>query len=246
MGPRNQPTLVEQRSRKLYELLADELARDIVSGRVAPEETLAAEQELAERFGVSKPVVRAAIQELGSAGLVRIRHGKRTIVTERHEWDVLRGMVQTAMREEGRTSQLVRDLYQMRQVIEPQAAAWATALATESELEHLQDIVHRMAATPAGGDPVAAFLEADEEFHMAIARASQNLFLGAMLQALRGVIATSWAESQTEERDLETLRAQHTAIAEAIVRRDETAAADAMRRHIIWALERELTPASEA
>jgi DNA-binding FadR family transcriptional regulator len=227
-------------SPKLHELLADRFARDIVAERLATGEFLPPEPELAKIYDVSKSVVRTAIQHLAAAELVHIRHGKRTRVAPSAEWDVLNERVQTSLREEGRGDDLIRDLYQVRLVIEPEAAAWSARNATDGEKQAIQEIVERMKKASVAPDPVTAFLELDRTFHAAVAEASKNLVLCAVMRALHNVVTISWIRSSIGIDDLEPLLRQHAAIARAITLRSEAEAAKAMGRHLRWAAKREL------
>ena len=77
-----------------------------------------------KRFGVSRTVARETVQALAMLGLVRVQHGKRTEVCPPEDWDILSAVVQEALRREGKAEPLLRDLYEFRLLIEPQAAAW--------------------------------------------------------------------------------------------------------------------------
>lgn len=227
-------------SPKLFQLVFVELARDIVSGRVSPGEELQSEQLLAERFEVSKPVVRAAIQDLESCGLIRVRHGKRSVTTPSREWDLLDESVQEAYRLEGLASELVESLFELRGIFEPPVAALAADRATAEDLAEIERLVEQMERSIAGGDPVASFLLDDRDFHAAIALASKNHLVVATLRALRNVVTTSWTASPVEVGDLGTLLLQHREICDAISRHDGAAASEAMSRHLRWARLRDL------
>ena len=69
-------------------------------------------------------MARETVQALAMLGMVNIQHGKRTEVCPPEEWDILSATVQEAMRREGKAEPLLRDLYEFRLLIEPQAAAW--------------------------------------------------------------------------------------------------------------------------
>jgi DNA-binding FadR family transcriptional regulator len=231
-------------SPKLHQLVVQQLARDLVSGRIMVGDELPPELGLAERFEVSKPVIRAAIQDLESCGMLRTRHGKRTIVTPRQEWEILDERIQMAFREENLAGELISSLYELRQMFEPQVAEWAAERADDADREYLGQLMERMTDSLTQSDPVTAFLVDDREFHAAIAQASKNLLVSATMKALHNVVTTSWATSVVGQSDLAALLAQHTEIAEAIGRRDGTGAHEAMARHLTWAMRRELAPAT--
>ena len=73
-------------------------------------------------------------------GMVNIQHGKRTEVCPPEEWDILSATVQEALRREGKAEPLLRDLYEFRLLIEPQAAAWMAEHGTADELDELDEL----------------------------------------------------------------------------------------------------------
>lgn len=226
-------------SPKLHQLLSQQFARDIVAERLPAGTQLPAEPELATTYGVSRPVVREAMRELAAAGLVHTRHGKRTLVMSRSDWDVLSSLVQQALREEGRADEFVHDLYELRCVLEPHAAAWSACRASTTQRDDLRTLLRAMEDTLDSTDPVTAFLDSDRSFHAAIAQAAENRVLLAVLRALHNVVTTSWIRSTVTRDDLPTLLAQHAAIATAIIDGAESEAAEAMQEHLKWAMERE-------
>jgi DNA-binding FadR family transcriptional regulator len=225
---------------KLHELLARELAVEIVSGRIAAGAPIPSEPALVDEAGVSKPVVRAAIQDLAGAGLVKIRHGARTVVRPEADWNVLSRRVQHAFHAAGRSREIVRDLHAVRGAIEPHAAAWCAEHARDDDRRAIQRALDGMAARETEDDAVMRFLERDQEFHVAIAVGSENLVLAALMRSLRNVVLDTSSLSGIELGDLDSLYAQHEAIAGAIAARDAAAAFDAMHTHLTWARGRDL------
>ena len=110
--------------RRLSHQLATLLAAEIVSGRIEVGQAFPSAEEIVTRFGVSRTVARETVQALAMLGLVFVQHGKRTEVCPPEDWDILSSVVQEALRREGKAEPLLRDLYEFRILIEPQAAAW--------------------------------------------------------------------------------------------------------------------------
>ncbi len=98
-------------------------------------------------------------------GLVHVQHGKRTEVCPPEDWDILSAIVQEALRREGKAEPLLRDLYEFRLLIEPQAAAWMAEHGTASELDELARLVDRRWSGSSTTDAVAwpSVMEADRE-----------------------------------------------------------------------------------
>ena len=77
-------------------------------------------------------------------GLVRVQHGKRTEVCPPEDWDILSSVVQEALRREGMAEPLLRDLYEFRLLIEPQAAAWMAEHGSAEDIARLGEIAATM------------------------------------------------------------------------------------------------------
>ena len=169
-----------------------------MSGRIGVGEAFPSSEEIVNRFGVSRTVARETVQALAMLGLVSIQHGKRTEVCPQEEWDILSSIVQEALRREGTAEPLLRDLYEFRLLIEPQAAAWMA--------EHGSDAATSTSSVaPRGGDgearadeaaPVADVMAADRSFHDLVARASENRVVAAVSRDIREMIGTLWGFSQ--------------------------------------------------
>lgn len=237
----------ELREPRLRERLAVRLACEIVSGRMEPGAAFPSAEDIVQRFGVSRTVARETVHTLSMLGLVLVQHGKRTEVLPSEEWDILSGVVQEALRREGRVGPLLRDLYEFRLLVEPDAARLMADRASDrevAELERLARLMNELAETtegdPAhGADP--AFHAADWDFHHLVARASGNSLLGAVIRDIREVLATLWSVSHLGPDEIQRVAEYHARIASAVARRDPEGAASAMRDHLAWASTLDLT-----
>jgi DNA-binding FadR family transcriptional regulator len=223
---------------KLHERVAVRLCREIVSGRMPAGTTLPAELKLVEENAVSKTVIRETMQLMAAAGLVRIQHGKRTVVQPSSEWDILSRLVQEGFRDEGLAGDLVQELYEVRKVFEPQAAAWSAERATEDARQEIVRIVDMMADSSDRG-AMRRLLDFDLEFHLAVASATGNRVLRAILRDCHEVLTLNWALSDPGDDTATEIIAQHRRVAEAIARGDGQVAAQAMREHLEWAADRD-------
>jgi DNA-binding FadR family transcriptional regulator len=220
---------------RLSQQLSTLLAAEIVSGRIAAGDVFPSSEEIVNRFAVSRTVARETVQTLAMLGMVNIQHGKRTEVRPAGDWDILSPTIQQAMRREGEAQALLDDLYEFRLLIEPQAAAWMAQHAAPEDLAQLGALVERMEAHSRPQVSVTDVLEADRAFHELVARASHNRVLAAVSRDIREVIETLWDLSHLEPADAARLAEQHRRIADAVLARDATAAAAAMREHLQWA-----------
>src|SRR5439155_15410669 len=169
------------------------ICREIVSGSLPPCSMVPSEPELLASYGVSKTVVRETVQALAALGLVRVQHGKRSVVLPQSEWNILSLPVQEAYRAENLARPLVQELYDVRLVLEPQAARWTAERRSFDHCEELQHLIDVMAdSLQASQDGAGVFLEYDRDFHLAIATASANRVLRAVVRDIHELLTTSW------------------------------------------------------
>ncbi len=218
--------------------LSDEVARQLTAairtGEFAPGARLPSEKELAERFDVSRMVVREAMSRLKSDELIDTRQGLGAFVSAEPGRGLFRLEPDPAAVKD------LHDIFQLRVAVEGAAAGLAAVRANRSELAAMRACLRDMKTAIAGKEDD---IEADNRFHATIAQASRNpyfdrflTFLGANLH---GAIAK--ARSNTAARHPESVlavQAEHEAVFAAIEQRDAPAAEAAMRGHLSAAMER--------
>jgi DNA-binding FadR family transcriptional regulator len=148
----------------------------IVSGTYPPGAPLFAE-DLEAEYGVSKTVIREALKVLAAKGLVDSRPKRGTVVRPRTDWDMLDTDVLRWRGESDPEMQFLRDLSEVRRIIEPEAARLAAARRDEEDLAALELALAGMAA--ATGDP-DSIITADLAFHRALLGAAHNELLTRM------------------------------------------------------------------
>ena len=235
------------REPRLRERLAVRLACEIVSARMPAGSAFPSAEDIVQQFGISRTVARETVHTLSMLGLVLVQHGKRTEVLPAEEWDILSDVVQEALRREGRVGPLLRDLYEFRLLVEPDAARLMAERGSDrevSELARLAQTMSELAEKTAGDQDQSTdrtFHAADWDFHHLVARASGNSLLGAVIRDIREVLATLWTVSRLAPEDVARVAAYHVQIASAVARRDADGAAEAMREHLAWASTLDLT-----
>lgn len=213
-----------QRSARLYQHVAERLARAIAAGTYAPGDRLPAERELAGSYAVSRPTIREAIIALELDGLVEVRVGSGVYVAAKEN----QGSNQVAM-DIG-----AFELTEARLLIEGEVAALAAAQITDQEVQELERMLAEMDS--ANRKSAGAGELVDRSFHEMIAQATRN-------SALAGVVEQLWTirnRSPQCVRLFEKSRAhgyhpvvdEHRAIVAALKARDPNAARAAMRDHL--------------
>jgi len=225
-----------RRPRSLAHDVVDALSGRIRDGSLTPGEKLPTEAAIMEEFGVSRTVVREAISRLQAAGLVETRHGVGTFVVGLGEGAPFR-----ISPEQLGTLQDVIAVLELRIGVETESAALAAMRRTPENLASLRNALDAfIAAVEEGRDAVGP----DFQFHLEIARATQNSHFVDLMGTLGGMmIPRARLEPQvppTPERQayLRRVNAEHESIVEAIQRQDPEAARAAMRTHLANSRER--------
>lgn len=152
--------------------MLNDLGLSIVSGEISPDSTILAEQ-LEERYGVSRSVVREAVRVLQSLGMVASvkRVGMR--VKPMSAWSLYDPLVIRWRLEQTENGRQLRSLTELRSAIEPQAAHLAAQHASNEAAGELLALAARMRAVGRSGD-LELFLELDIRFHSLVLAASGN------------------------------------------------------------------------
>ena len=176
--------------RNLCGQVVDDLGCRILAGKVQPGDALPQEWTLCDQLGVSRTVVREAIKSLAAKGLVESRAKRGTIVRPARAWNYLDPQVldwQVRADEDGRH---LTQLTELRQTIEPPAAAMAAKRATDEQLRRIAQACEEMART---ADDVEDFLTADIQFHVEILHATGNPFFAPIANVISASLASSLA-----------------------------------------------------
>ncbi|MGP2490945.1 FadR/GntR family transcriptional regulator [Mesorhizobium sp. PUT5] len=227
-GPSGRP------QRNLRQKLVDSLGEQIVGGTLKPGEALPPEDLLLKRYGVSRTVLREAINVLSGKGLLKARPRLGTVVQPRIEWSQLDPDVLSWLHTDASPPQDLRsdleDLMKFRWIIEPQAAALAAESATR---EDIAAILAACEAMENAGDSVEAFFEADLAFHVACLHAAHNRFLLPVAHVIRTAMVTSLRVTNRDPAANRSVSAPlHFAILHAIISGSSKDAAAAMERHL--------------
>lgn len=220
--------------RGLQGRVIDALGRDIVGGRYAPGALLPRETELTASYGVSRTSIREAMKVLAAKGLIEIRQKIGTRVRDRDLWNVFDTDVLTWQHEQGLSEAVMRNLIELRQIIEPATARLASARATMADLRRIEQAHEAMAKHVR--DPVG-YAESDVEFHMAVFGAAHNVLLQRFGHLVADFLRMSFAMQQDAVTrtgaDFTKDAAEHRKVFEAINRGEGEGAAAAMLNVIL-------------
>lgn len=210
--------------------LAAILNREIMAGQLEPGSRLPTEAQLAARYGVSRNVVREAIAQLRADGVVEARQGVGAFVLDPDQRQVIR-----LDREALESGANMRQLFELRRILESEAAALAAVRRGPGDMAAIEAALARMSGEERWED---GSIEADLQFHREIARATGNAYIHTFISYVCGQIRQSihHARRTNPLHDLvEVNVAEHVRIFEALAAGDAAAAGAAMRDHITGA-----------
>src|SRR5262245_13079486 len=210
---------------RIYETIVAQLGQLIQAGKLRPGERLPPERELAARLQVSRASVREALRSLELQGLLSSRQGSGTFIAAVSQEELLRAFVHLA--EEGQT---LRDIFELRFLLEPPIAALAARRATPQDITRLEATLKEQERQVQQGQ---SGVEADVAFHAMLAEVTHNAALLRLGAALMEVLAPSRdTHLQTPERSRLSLLS-HRRLLEAIQARSATRARKAMEEHVV-------------
>jgi DNA-binding FadR family transcriptional regulator len=199
----------------------DHLGHAIVAGRYAPGASIPPEPLLGEELGVSRTVVREAVKSLVAKGLVSTgpKVGTRVLPSEQWNWfdaDVIGWQSRV-----GLTREFLRDLQELRRVLEPAAVRLAAERATPEDLAGLEAAFAGMKkAVEEGGD----YVTYDLRFHQGLLRACHNRMVVQMSKALGALLRTSFEISTSRKDGPRQSLPLHRAVLDAVIARDPAGA----------------------
>jgi GntR family transcriptional repressor for pyruvate dehydrogenase complex len=216
-------------TRKLYQQVAGTIMASIVGGNYKPGERLPSERDLAVAFKVSRPTIREAMIALEIRGLAESRHGSGIYVTDQPPAQAVAG---------GDLDIGAFELTEARRLFEGEAAALAATTITDEELEEMEAIIAEMVDENARRQKGEI---ADRRFHVAIARATRNTAITAVVENLWDMRQKSPLCSYMLERarrvGVQPRIGEHRRILAALRKHDPKGARKAMREHLARVIE---------
>ena len=213
-------------SSRLYAQIVQQIEESILNGTLKPGDQLPPEREMAVRFGVSRTAVREAVRTLHQRGLVEAYSGRGTFVTNgtsqaiRSSLDLMMKISQPS----GPTP-----LVEVREILEPEIAALAANRWEEVHLAMMREAIAVMDRERSDGE---AFIEADLDFHLALAEAAANPLILSLIDSIGGLLREQRMRIFYVEGGPERGQFHHKRILEAVEQRNPERAREAMRAHL--------------
>ena len=211
---------------RLFEKIVEQIEQQILSGGLKAGDQLPPERELAEQFKVSRTAVREAIKNLAQKGLLEVNPGRGTFITNttsqalRHSLSLVVKIGQ---------SQGWEDLVEVRELLEPEIAILA---AVRAQKEHIASMQEAITTMDSALDDANLFIEADLDFHLALAEATENAIIPILIDSIVDLLREQRKGIFQVEGGPERGQCHHKRILEAIIQGNPEAAHESMRIHL--------------
>lgn len=224
------------RRKTLTAIVAEALSKKVLDGTLKPGEQLPTETELCEQFEVSRTVVREAVAQLRSDGLLLSRQGRGMFVSKypfsskfELNSDALNTLPETIA------------ILELRLAIEVESAGLCAKRRSDVDATNIRRVMEDVDARHS--DPDIVEVHYDFEFHLAIAQGTQNPYFHRFLKFLEPTFTrrfqlSTLVSKEFKEQYYDVIHNEHDAIVVAIEAQDQAAAQAAMREHLLRSLDR--------
>lgn len=206
--------LATTRRAGLVDQVIDQLREAVRQGEWPVGNRIPTEPELATTLGVGRNTIREAVRALSHSGLLEVRQGDGTYVRATSE---VSGAIRRLCGSE------LREVLQVRRMLEVEAARLAATDRTEDELTHLREL-HAQRDKAQAESRFADFVQTDADFHLAVVACAHNTLLTELYRGLTEAITASVAATTHKELG-PAEHIEHRGIIEAIADRDPPRAA---------------------
>jgi len=213
-------------SSKVFEQIAEQIEKRILSGELQSGDRLPTERELSEQFHASRTAVREAMKTLAQRGLVDMRPGRGTIVIDGTSQAMRHSM--GLMIKVGRAGSS-ESLVEVREIIEPEIAALAAVRATDEQITAMREAVKVMDINI---HETNAYIIADNDFHRALAAGTQNILILSLVDSIVDLLSEQRKLIFSTNGAPERGQIHHKRILDSVIRHDVEAAREAMRAHL--------------
>lgn len=220
-----QGTIDSVQPRRLHEEIVQQFLSLIRGGSLRHGDRLPSERVLAGQFKVSRSSVREALRSLELQGLVVSKRGSGTFINT----DDLNSMVALIASTLSSGTDTLRDIFEMRHLLEPQIAFLAAQMINPQELLQMAEILEEQGRQIARGE---TGVNADTDFHFALAMATHNSALVKVVSAVEDILSRSRDQSLQEPGRPQRSLASHRQILEMLQGRDTHGARQAMEHHL--------------
>lgn len=232
--PSEQADSVRGKSLRIHGTIARNIGIRIVSGQHQPGEILDGEVSASDQLHVSRTAYREAVRILAAKGLVESRPKTGTRVSERSKWHLLDPDVLSWLFEFEPDEGMLASLFELRKVVEPEAAALAAERRTAAHLDRMSRALDGMGRHTLGTEEGRA---ADQDFHAALLDASGNPFLTTLTSSVSAAVTWTTVFKQRIDPLPRDPVPDHKHVYDAVAAGDAAAAHRAMMKLVEMAFE---------
>lgn len=211
---------------KLRDRATEKIAEMVLSGAYVEGDRLPPERKLVEELGVSRTVVREALNSLESRGIISIEHGRGAVVARRG-LPAVRDTLEYHLRSRPET---MLELLEVRRALEIEVAGLAAQRATEEDVRAMREANETMREKI---DAPEGYVDADTVFHMLLARSTKNEIFLLMNEPITDLLLESRKITGSLPENARRALAGHEEILEKIEARDVAGARLAMTEHLL-------------
>ncbi|MEO7656649.1 MAG: FadR/GntR family transcriptional regulator [Sphingomicrobium sp.] len=219
---------------RIHQAIARNIGTAILSGVLAPGDNLGGEIEQSETLKVSRTAYREAMRILVAKGLLESRPRAGTHVNARSRWNFLDPEILAWMFTGKPDEAFIHDLFELRGILEPAAAAIAATRRTMDQLNEMREALDRMERN---GLATSEGQKADQEFHRAILSATGNQALASLSSSVGAAVQWTTHFKERASANPRDSQADHEAVFEAIAAASPERASSAMAKLLDLALE---------
>ncbi|WJG10206.1 pyruvate dehydrogenase complex transcriptional repressor PdhR [Aliiglaciecola sp. LCG003] len=220
-------------SRKLSDVITEQLESMIIDGRLLAGQKLPPERELAEKFAVSRPSLREAIQNLEARGLLYRKQGGGTFIEQKLTASVTDPLLELI----AKRPETQFDLLEFRHALEGMAAYYAALRGQREDYTALESALASISQLPSEGDKTDE-AKALVEFYLTMSMASHNMVLVHVMRSLQGMLQENIRANLEMLASVagvsEVIHSQREGIVAAIMDRDPEKARQASNEHLAF------------
>lgn len=217
------------RQQPAYARVVEQIKEKLSSGELSPGDQLLPERQIAEKLGVSRSSAREALATLAGMGLIEVTARDGAYVRRRSLDDVVEPLAEILFQER----ESVFHLFEVRSIIETQAARLAAQRHDEADVRRLRELSRRVSLDVSMSRPAD---ESDTRFHAGIVETAKNPLLtkvmGSLVTALMEVYSPARRQILADPDEARAFVSEHEGIVDAIAAGDPGRAAEATAQHI--------------
>jgi len=220
------------RNASLKNQVAEYIKNLIKNGKLKPGDRLPTEREMAEKFGVSRTVIRDAVKTLSGVGILKVKHGLGIFVAK-VDVDIIARQLSSLLFNESDT---VDNLFEVRMELETVAAGWAAERCTEEARAKISQFTKESQALLNSNGESDSFQQYDQEFHLLVSEMTGNPVVVRLMRSMLDLLEEARSHTLHIPGRFDLSVQEHIKVLEAIYKGNTDRAKSAMHDHLLSVL----------